>query len=237
MSNQASARGRPADNDACAADASREDLHEAPAVVGTADASLLIERISGDAEGLFGVPVKEMLGRSLLSLVDQNAVPRCLSALGEAAASQNGVTLRVGIRVASATPRPPCEVLFLPLHPSPSVCFVFLPKSSGGLRGPKQTELSAILLRLSRGGEVMKQSETGSRGVERSDVPGLESLTRRELQIVTRLMSGHRPPSIARDLYLSQSTVRNHLGSAFVKLGVHSQQELVNLLRSTGRFD
>ena len=57
-------------------------------------------------------------------------------------------------------------------------------------------------------------------------------LTTRELEIVTRLMTGHRPPSIASELFLSQSTVRNHLGSVFAKLGVNSQQELLDLLRS-----
>jgi DNA-binding CsgD family transcriptional regulator len=45
-------------------------------------------------------------------------------------------------------------------------------------------------------------------------------------------MTGHRPPSIASHLFLSQSTIRNHLASVFAKLGVNSQQELLDLLRS-----
>ena len=110
-----------------AGDEPNDDWREAPAVVGMADASLLIERISSDAEDLFGVPVNELLGHTLLSLVDHDAVPRCLSALGEAAASQNGVTLHLDIRGDSAKPRLRCEVSFLPLKPSPSVSFVFLP--------------------------------------------------------------------------------------------------------------
>jgi DNA-binding CsgD family transcriptional regulator len=213
-------------------DRSNDDWREAPAVVGMADASLLVERISGDAEDLFGVPVNELLGHSLLSLVDHDAVPRCLSALGEAAASQNGVTLHLDIRGDFAKPRLRCEVLFLPLKPSPSVSFVFLPIPHDELVGLEYTNLSAMLLRLGRGAEVVNLASTMFRGVSNTDVPGLNRLTTRELEVVTRLTTGHRPPSIASDLFLSQSTVRNHLGSVYAKLGVNSQQELLNLLRS-----
>jgi DNA-binding CsgD family transcriptional regulator len=59
----------------------------------------------------------------------------------------------------------------------------------------------------------------------------LEDLTARELEIVRRLLAGDRVPAIAQSLYITQSTVRNHLSSVFAKLGVTSQQELIVLLR------
>ena len=37
-------------------------------------------------------------------------------------------------------------------------------------------------------------------------------------------------PTIAAAMYLSQSTVRNHLSGIFRQVGVHSQQELIALL-------
>ena len=37
---------------------------------------------------------------------------------------------------------------------------------------------------------------------------------------------------IAQELFLSQSTVRNHLTSVYRKLGVRSQQELLSVLRA-----
>ena len=40
-------------------------------------------------------------------------------------------------------------------------------------------------------------------------------------------------PEIARSMYLSQSTVRNHLTAVYRKFGVHSQRELLELLTST----
>jgi DNA-binding NarL/FixJ family response regulator len=62
-------------------------------------------------------------------------------------------------------------------------------------------------------------------------VPGLAELSPRELDVLTRLLAGRRVPAIARVLFISQSTVRNHLSSVFRKLGVESQQELIDLLR------
>ncbi len=64
-----------------------------------------------------------------------------------------------------------------------------------------------------------------------SDVRPAVELTTRESQIVKRLLSGDRVPAIARQLFLAQSTVRNHLSTVFAKLGVKSQQELIVLLR------
>ena len=43
-----------------------------------------------------------------------------------------------------------------------------------------------------------------------------------------------RAPGIARQLYLTPGTVRNHLSSAFHKFGVTSQQELLDVLRNGG---
>ena len=56
-------------------------------------------------------------------------------------------------------------------------------------------------------------------------------LSRREQEVVRLLLRGDRVPSIARQLWLTQSTIRNHLYSVFRKLGVRSQQELIMLLR------
>ena len=62
-------------------------------------------------------------------------------------------------------------------------------------------------------------------------VPGMSRLSGREYEVVRMLLLGDRVPVIARNLYVSQSTVRNHLSSVFRKLRVRSQQELIVLLR------
>jgi DNA-binding CsgD family transcriptional regulator len=57
--------------------------------------------------------------------------------------------------------------------------------------------------------------------------PALRELSRRQLEILRRLLRGERVPTIADELFLSRSTVRNHLSAIYRRLGVHSQAELL----------
>src|SRR5262249_20384429 len=59
----------------------------------------------------------------------------------------------------------------------------------------------------------------------------LRNLSSREREVLHSLLAGQRVPTIARALYLSPHTVRNHLKSIFRKLGVRSQTELLERLR------
>jgi DNA-binding CsgD family transcriptional regulator len=60
----------------------------------------------------------------------------------------------------------------------------------------------------------------------------VDTLTKREKDVLQLLMDGRRVSSIARALYLSPQTVRNHLKAIFRKLGAHSQAELLDTLRA-----
>jgi DNA-binding CsgD family transcriptional regulator len=64
----------------------------------------------------------------------------------------------------------------------------------------------------------------------RPPAPALDLLTPRQREVVSRLARGDLVTDIARDMRLSQSTVRNHLSAAFRKVGVHSQRGLLALL-------
>jgi DNA-binding NarL/FixJ family response regulator len=55
----------------------------------------------------------------------------------------------------------------------------------------------------------------------------LEVLSERQSQVLGRLISGERVSTIARSLFVSESTVRNHLSAIYRKAGVHSQSELL----------
>jgi DNA-binding CsgD family transcriptional regulator len=59
----------------------------------------------------------------------------------------------------------------------------------------------------------------------------LRLLSPRELEVLHPFMEGRRVASIARMLSISPHTVRNHLQSIFGKLGVRSQEELIEKLR------
>jgi DNA-binding CsgD family transcriptional regulator len=65
---------------------------------------------------------------------------------------------------------------------------------------------------------------------EPTAVPGLADLSARQWEVVTRLLRGERVTTIARAMFLSPSTVRNHLTTIYRKVGVSSQAELLELL-------
>jgi len=61
-------------------------------------------------------------------------------------------------------------------------------------------------------------------------MPQLEALTVRQWEVLSRLARGQRVPTIAADMSISQSTVRNHLSAIFERFGVHSQAALLERL-------
>jgi DNA-binding CsgD family transcriptional regulator len=173
-----------------------------------------------------------MIGQSLLGLISDADVARCLIALAEASESQRGVTLTLAAVTRAAGTEPQrCEVLILPLQPTPSCAFVFLPTPGGSTASQESESLSVVLNRLGRAAHIAELARGIFRGASEREIPGIGLLTAREFEVVSLLLDGDRPPGIARKLFLSQSTVRNHLASVFSKLGIASQQELVDLFR------
>ena len=63
--------------------------------------------------------------------------------------------------------------------------------------------------------------------------PEAAALTPRQWEILRRLVAGQRVPLIAKEMFVSQSTVRNHLSATFERFGVHSQAELLAVLSGT----
>lgn len=58
-------------------------------------------------------------------------------------------------------------------------------------------------------------------------------LTTREMEILELIAKGLKTPTIAEQLCISDTTVRNHLKKIFAKMGVHSRAEAISLaLRS-----
>lgn len=55
----------------------------------------------------------------------------------------------------------------------------------------------------------------------------LDVLSPREREVVDLLLKGPRIAHVAKRLYISEHTVRNHLKAVFRKLNIHSQTELV----------
>jgi DNA-binding NarL/FixJ family response regulator len=85
--------------------------------------------------------------------------------------------------------------------------------------------LSRVARELERVGHLVGERAGTTRAIR--DLPELASLSPREWDVLRGLIDHKRPPAIAKDLFISHHTVRNHLKSIFGKLGVHSQAELL----------
>ncbi len=57
-----------------------------------------------------------------------------------------------------------------------------------------------------------------------------EPLSARECEVADLMRHGNTVAAIARRLYISENTVRGHTKSIYRKLGIHSKQELIDLL-------
>ena len=202
---------------------------ELPPVIGTANEKLLVDRINSDVEAFLGYTPEDVLGQSLLSLVSAEDMPKWLLAIAQTTIADGGVTLNVQSRPADG-PAQLCDAFLLAMLPAPSCAFVLMPRRAGSETGAGKRGVVEQLSRLSRGARAVSLSADLATS-NLHCVPGIEQLSPRELDIVRRLVAGDRVPAMAKALFLSQSTIRNHLAHVYRKLGVGSQQGIIDLVR------
>lgn len=204
-----------------------------PITVGIADRDWHVRRVSNDINSVLGTGATDCTGRSLLDQVHPDDRSRLMADEDHSPLSASSHS-RIRFRRDDGQWMKVC-VLTAPLT-----------KGDGDLRafaivGPRPGEIDASADRIAKlemhlrliGAEVRAAGlleETEALPAS-SDIPQLASLTSRQWQILSRLMRGDRVPTIARELFVSQSTVRNHLTAIFQLFGVHSQAELLAKLR------
>ena len=196
-------------------------------MLGTTDEHMVIDRVSPGSERLIGYSPAELLGQPILNFVHEANVTDLLEAFEEASSSDDGASRAVAVSVKDGD-AVSCEVVVVALVPPPSRAFAFIPEGAQ-LLPTRATAQQRLVQQL---GGVLREPVDAQVG---ADLLGGDRLTRRELDIVTLLVSGDRVRSIAERLFLSQSTVRSHLSVIFSKLGVRSQSELLDLLRARYR--
>ena len=96
------------------------------------------------------------------------------------------------------------------------------------LKGAAAAEIASAVRAVSAGGFVLEPS-TAARLVEpaRAAAPGGGLLTGRERQVLRLVAEGRATKQIARDLGISDRTVKFHVASLFRKLGAQSRAQAV----------
>ena len=68
-------------------------------------------------------------------------------------------------------------------------------------------------------------------------IPGGAPLTRREREVITRVVAGYANKDIARELAVSEETIKHHLTRIFDKVGATNRVELALLAQAHGLVD
>ncbi len=205
---------------------------EAVLVVGIVDGSQHVESVSTDVAAVAGQSADEITLHPLLDLVHPDDMARALAAFE--AANQPDTQTSVVVRARDGAGGWRLVRLAVARFGDDTGRYGFAlgPEDTGppAITPDRVTELEYRLRRIAREIEAAGIIEAFDKFPDLEKVPGLRDLTARQWEIISRLLRGERVPTIARQMYLSQSTIRNHLASIFRKVGVHSQPELLELL-------
>jgi len=204
-------------------------------VLGTVDGFWRVDRISQDVLPLLGIAPEQCVGRPVLGVVHPFDVPALLAAVEHARRGERAVRLMLRVSTGSDDWTEVTAVLAtIALGDPPPLAFALI-RYDAATDGPKDSDremrLEGHMLRIAdelhAAGLIPRLPQLPALAEE----PRLGKLTSREWAVLTRLLDGQRVSAIAADLYVSQSTVRNHLSSIYAKLGVHRQVDLIRLMR------
>jgi DNA-binding CsgD family transcriptional regulator/PAS domain-containing protein len=107
------------------------------------------------------------------------------------------------------------------------------PTESPGGPASRVAELERHLWRIAAEVEASGVLRQVHDGPDLSSLRELGSLSAKQWEVLSRLLQGKRVKIIASEMFISESTVRNHLSAIFEQFGVHSQAELLAVLRES----
>jgi DNA-binding CsgD family transcriptional regulator len=204
-------------------------------VFGTLSLDFRFIEVSADAADVLGWD-RELLGASLSEAVHPADVADFLLVVARSAAERRAASARLRVRGAGGWIVVRCTVI--PLEDRVdrfAVGLSILPPTEHPERtGARARRLEGHLLR------IAYEVQAAGIGVSGRDTilagAALWDLTDRESAVLQRLIRGERTAEIAEGLFVSESTVRNHLSAVYRKVGVKTKSELVARILELGRI-
>jgi two-component system response regulator DesR len=126
---------------------------------------------------------------------------------------------------------PQCRVLMLTTFGRPGYLRRAMSSGASGfmLKDAPAAEL-AVAIRRTASGERVLDSQLAAQALSDGDSP----LSSREAEVLAAAVDGSSAADVARHLFLSEGTVRNHLSAAIQKLGARNRMEAARIAREKG---
>lgn len=191
-----------------------------------------LQYVSADRT-LLGDHGSSLTGAPLLGLVHPSAVPDFLTAISRAVTDQLTVAVVTQLRMSrDRWVERHCSLSPLCEHDPPRLGIVVTAAPSAQECAGETSHHQVHHVALgSPAGEALHWLAAISRYNATPELSG------RQVEVLSGLISGQSANQVARSLYLSPSTVRNHLTAIYRKFGVHSQSELLASLLRLGSAD
>jgi two-component system response regulator DevR len=151
-------------------------------------------------------------------------------AVAQAARLRPDVVL-LDLKLSDAAPAEGLDVCAALRSRRPDAAIVVLTTGASGyaLKDVDAVELARIIRAVHRGDSAFdsRSAHLVVQSLTARSTPSAGVLSERELEIVRPVARGATNPQVARELYLSESTVKFHLRTAMRKLGARDRTELV----------
>jgi DNA-binding CsgD family transcriptional regulator len=217
--------------DAIGFDANRGWL-DSHVVTGALDERWNISELSSDTVELLGPGPAAVIGLPLHEIVVPADRAALLAAIARASC-EPAAAVHLHVRQSTGTSMLARATIALSVGDPRSVYFALDGVDGADLEGPRGRviELERALRRIAAEVHAASIYTASPASGEAVVIPAIAKLSARQWEVVDHLLHGERVSTIASEMFVSESTVRNHLVAIFRKLGVHSQGELVELLR------
>jgi PAS domain S-box-containing protein len=212
-------------------------VDDANIVIGVGNGDGGIDDVSTNIARLLGYDAATFSSRTVAGLIHADDHPNFLAAASNAVTLRHTTSLRLRFRHADGR-WIPLRLFLAPMGTGTTarLTFVLVPDSptdddSDRADGLRLEEVEQRLRRIALEIAALGLTEGLAPGMPPEVAQALGKLSPKRQEIVARLQAGERVPTISEGMFLSQSTIRNHLSATFRHFGVTSQEELIRLLR------